>query len=400
MGKISELLGIPLGWVMYGIYQIVNNYGISIIIFTLLTRLIMLPVSYKQQLGNVRTQALNPKLNQLRKQYANNPQKFQEEQQKLYAQEGINPMGGCMPLIVTMIILYGVLDVVYRPLTHIMHVSSDFLNKAKEIILDKELLTENVLRSRPELSIMQQIKEHPDFFRSIGGNSDIVDKIVAFKNSFLGVPLDIKPTIHPDVWNKTAFALILIPIFSGLTQLLSTLYTQYRSKKMNPDAPKMQGAGCMNIMLYGMPIFSVWLAFSVPAGVGFYWIWSAVFSFIQMVLLYAYFTPKRMEAINAKLKEKNKNKKPGFMQRMMEQQNELMNASGTSRDYYDKIQGMSRSEKQNYNSQLINESRKHMEEKYNDAPYNDDDEQRIIKTRKRMAEKYGDVYDEDDEKND
>ena len=65
LGKIGELLGIPLGWVMYWIYEIVNNYGLSIIIFTLLSKLIMLPASYKQQLGTVRLLSLNPKLRQL-----------------------------------------------------------------------------------------------------------------------------------------------------------------------------------------------------------------------------------------------------------------------------------------------------------------------------------------------
>ena len=83
LGKIGELLGIPLGWVMYWIYEIVNNYGLSIIIFTLLSKLIMLPASYKQQLGTVRMQSLNPKLRQLKKQYANNPQKMQEELRKM-----------------------------------------------------------------------------------------------------------------------------------------------------------------------------------------------------------------------------------------------------------------------------------------------------------------------------
>lgn len=137
LGKIGELLGIPLGWVMYWIYEIVNNYGLSIIIFTLLSKLIMLPASYKQQLGTVRMQSLNPKLRQLKKQYANNPQKMQEEQQKLYQQEGVNPMGSCLPLIVTMIILYGILDVVYRPLSHILRISSDVIEKAKTIIVEQ-----------------------------------------------------------------------------------------------------------------------------------------------------------------------------------------------------------------------------------------------------------------------
>lgn len=374
MGKIGELLGIPLGWIMYWIYEFVGNYGISIILFTLLAKLIMLPVSYKQQLGTVRQQALSPKLNKLRKQYANNPQKLQEEQQKLYNEEGVSQFGGCLPMIVTLVILYGVLDVVYRPLSHILRISSDVLEKAKTIITDNDL-ADKYFKTRPELTILSRVKENPDLFSSLG--NDFVEKVSSFKNTFMGVDLGAIPTIHPDTWNKSAIALIMIPIASGLVQLLYTIYSQYKSRKMNPEMAKMQGAGCMNVMLFGMPLFSVWLAFTVPAGVGFYWIWSAVFSFLQTFFLYMYFTPKRVEAINAKIKEKNKGKKPGFMQRMMEQQNELMKAqggTGTRPDYDADTEGMSRAEKQNYNRQLINEARK------------------------RMAEKYGEEYKEDDEK--
>ncbi|MGYP000821798262 len=141
------------------------------------------------------------------------------------------------------------------------------------------------------------------------------------------------------------------------------------------------GAGCMNVMLYGMPLFSVWLAFTVPAGVGFYWIWSSVFSLIQSVALYSYFTPKRIEEINVKLKEKNKNKKPGLMQRMMDQQNELMRQQEAAKnggrvDYDADTEGMSRSEKQNYNRQLINEARKRMAEKYGEEYTEDDDKEK------------------------
>lgn len=373
MTKIAELLGVPLGWIMYWIYEVVNNYGIAIILFTLFTKLIMIPFSYKQQLGTVRTQYLSPKLNKLKKQFANNPQKLQEEQQKLYSQEGVNPMGSCLPLIVTMVILYGVIDVVYRPLTHILRISSDTLSKAKDII-ETAGIGDKSFKTRPELTILRLVKEDSSIFSSLG--NDFVEKVGSFKNTFLGVDLGSVPTVKPEIWNSAAIALIMIPIVSGLVQLLYTFYSQYKTRKMNPDAAKAQGAGCMNVMLYGMPLFSVWLAFTVPAGVGFYWIWSSVFAFVQTYLLYMYFTPKRIEAINLKLKEKNKNKKPGFMQRMMDQQNEMMNQQGGNAhpDYDAETDGMSRSEKQNYNRQLINEARK------------------------RIADKYGDEYKEDDEK--
>lgn len=375
MGPIGELLGKPLGWIMYWIYEVVNNYGFSIIIFTLLTKIILLPISYKQQLGTVRMQALNPKLSKLRKQYANNQQKLAEEQQKLYAEEGVNPMGSCLPLIISMIILYGVLDVVYRPLSHILRISSGTLEKAKDIIEASGIAKgDKSFTSRPELSILKYVKENPDLFSDMG--SDFVDKVSNFKNTFLGVDLGVIPTIHPDTWSKAAVALVMIPIISGLVQLLFTIYSQYKSKQMNPDMPNM---GAMKIVMFVMPVFSVWLAFSVPAGVGFYWIWSSVFSFLQSFLLYAYFSPKRIEAINVKLKEKNKNKKPGLMQRMMDQQAEMLkqqeqDKKGGRADYNAETEGMSKSERNKYNRELINEARKRMAEKYGDEYREDDSE--------------------------
>ena len=111
-------------------------------------------------------------------------------------------------------------------------------------------------------------------------------------------------------------------------------------------------------MMFIMPVFSVWLAFSVPAGVGFYWIWSSVFSFLQSFLLYAYFSPKRIEAINVKLKEKNKNKKPGLMQRMMDQQAEMLKQQeqakkGGRADYNAETEGMSNLREINITESLL-----------------------------------------------
>lgn len=376
MGFISETLGYPLGWIMWFIYNLVADYGIAIIIFTLLTKIALFPTGYKQQLSSVRMQALNPKLANLRKQYANNREKLAEEQQKLYAQEGVNPMGSCLPLIVTMIILYGILDVVYRPLTHILRIKEDVIEKLQDIIIATEDwgITEKTMQSRPELTILQQVKEHGQTFVEQGVSSETIKEISEFKNTFLGVDLGQVPTISPDTWDKYSIALIMIPVLSCLVQLLYSIYTQYKSKQMNPD---MQGAGAMKVMMLIMPLFSLWLAFQVPAGVGFYWIWSSVFSFIQSFALYSYFTPKRVEIINARLKEKNKNK-PGFMQRMLDQQTQMnqqaKDAVKAGRpDYVAATENMSKSEKNKYNRELLKEARKRMAEKYGEDYVDDDD---------------------------
>ena len=377
---MSAIIGIPLGWIMYGVYYLVQNYGVAIILFTLVTKLLTLPLSYKQQLGSIRTQTLNPKLRQLRKEFANNPQKLQMEQQKLYQEEGVNPMGSCLPMIVMLVILYGVFDVVYRPLTHILRIKDTVIEKIQTGLIELELAKEKSFEVRPELKILELVKkltgENEQALIDKGIKAEDIENIQGFNNTFLGIDLGDIPSFSPDTWNKTAIMLVMIPIFSGLIQLIYTLYSQRRTKKMNPDMEKMQGSGCMNIMLYGMPIFSVYLAATYPAGVGFYWICSSAFAFLQSFLLYQWFTPKRVEAINAKIKEKNKGKKPTMMQRMLEQQNQLNQGDpGYRPDYNADTEGMSRSEKQNYNRKLINDARKRMAEKYGeDYDENDNDE--------------------------
>lgn len=376
MGFLSELLGYPLGWIMWFIYKIVNDYGIAIILFTLLSKLVMFPISYKQQLSTSRTQLLKPKLDKLTKQYANNREKLAEEQQKLYAEEGVNPMGGCLPLIVTMVILYGILDVVYRPLTHILRVSDSVLDKIKDIIIStKEWgISKGDLNSRPELTILQQVKEHGQAFIDKGIDSSVIDQISSFKNTFLGIDLGRVPTIHPDVWDKASIALLMIPILSCVVQFAFSFYSQHKNKAATSD---VQGAGCMKGMMLAMPLFSLWLAFTVPAGVGFYWIWSSVFSFLQSIILYAYFKPEKVEAINEKIKEKNKGKKPGLMQRLLDQQAQMnqqaMDAQKSGRaDYNAATENMSKSERNKYNRELINEARKRMAEKYGEEYVEDD----------------------------
>lgn len=370
MFGLEKLIGYPLGWIMYFIYCLVKNYGIAIVIFTVITRLIVFPVSYNQQKSNARMQKLNPKLEKLKKSFMNNPQRLQEEQMKLYSEEGINPMASCLPMFLQFLILFGVIDVVYRPLTHVLRIPKATITEAKSLLsayMSQNGITDKYFASRPELTIMNYLKSNPEIFRTLDGFSDKVD---AFKNSFLGIDLGAVPTLHPEVWNNATIGLVMIPILSGLFQLILTIYMQVKQKQNNPDMPSM---GAMNIMFYIMPVFSVWFAFQVPAGVGFYWAVSSLVAFVQSVGLNMYFTPERTEKILAKDKERNKKKKKsGFMKMMEDAQNAAANnTAAVVRD--ENTEGMSRAELQNYNRQKINEARK------------------------RMAEKYGDEYDESDD---
>ena len=204
MGFISELIGYPLGFIMWLMYLITHNYAVAIILFTLITKILLFPLSVKQQKSSAAMTAFQPKLEKLKKQYGNNQQKLQEEQMKLYAEEGINPMSSCLPLFIQFPILYGIFDVVYRPITHILHFGKDVIDQAKEItkgILESSGVVNSYFNVRPEIYIVKEIQKNPDAFSGMN-NPDFVDAVVNFNNKLLGiVDLGDIPTLHPEVWN-------------------------------------------------------------------------------------------------------------------------------------------------------------------------------------------------------
>ena len=132
MNALYDIIGVPFGYLMRLIYSICNNYAVAIILFTVITKILLLPVNYKTQKGAARMQLLNPKLEKLKKSFANNPQRLQEEQQKLYQQEGVNPMGSCLPAFIQMFLLFGVIDVIYKPVTHILDISKSIIDERNE----------------------------------------------------------------------------------------------------------------------------------------------------------------------------------------------------------------------------------------------------------------------------
>ncbi len=397
---MSEIIGVPLGYIMWLMYQITHNYAWAIILFTLITKIILFPLSVKQQKSSAAMAAFQPKLEKLKKQYANNQQKLQEEQMKLYSEEGINPMASCLPLFIQFPILYGIFDVVYRPLTHILHAGKDAINAAAEIT--RNIFTANggavpaYFEHRPEIYIVKEVQKDPSAFSSMAEQfPDFAEKVVNFNNKLFGiVDLGDIPTLHPESWKEAAAVILLmIPIMSGVIQLAMTIYMQIRNKKMNPDAPNMGG---MNIMLYVMPLFSIWIAFKYPAGIGFYWTMSSLFSFVQSIVLYHIYTPEYVASLVEKDKKKRKKKnRPNMMERYqkimedkMASQNGQSGQSGSSglksgavsakvsdddeEDGSSEIK-ISRAKQKEYEKMIIREARRRQAEKYGEEFIEDED---------------------------
>lgn len=386
MGIISKIIGWPLGWIMWLIYQVCHNYALSIIIFTLITKIIMFPISVKQQKSTAAMQALQPKLEKLKKQYGNNQEKYNEATMQLYNEEGVNPMASCLPLLIQFPILYGIFDVVYRPLSHILRIGEDVINAAKDILLNSTLSygTEKYFNVRPEIYIVQAVKEHPEVFSEY---PELVDKVTNFQNSLFGADLGQIPTLHPEVWNLPAVVLLMIPILSGVFQLIMSIYSQIRQKKTNPEAASNPAMSSMNIMLYIMPIFSVWIAFSYPAAIGFYWAMSSMFSLIQSIVLYKIYTPEYVAKLIEKDKIKKKNSRTkGMMERYQQMVAEQMAAqNGGNKNVAATVSAKVSDDDDNTEVKLSKSKQKEYERML------------IREARRRQAEKYGEEFDENDD---
>ncbi len=291
MNFLYHLLGAPLGYVIWLIYEVVRNYGVAIILFTVILKLTLYPLAVKQQKATAKMGAFQPMINEINKKYAKNPKKKNEELQKLYTEEGYSPTAGCLPMILQFVILFGIIDVVYRPLTHILHMGADVISQACSIAgLNPDILTS-------QIGVVQQLQQDPSKFASLGDAT--VQAIQGLDMHFLGLNLGALPE-----WTSIT---IIIPILAGAFSFLQI----FLSMKMNPMGQDTPGMGMSSkIMMIVMPLFSVWITFTVPIGVGLYWIVSYVFMVGQTLVLNKVYNPKKLreEAI-AELEERRKSRK-------------------------------------------------------------------------------------------
>lgn len=358
-----EIISWPFGWIMHFIYSVVKNYGIALIFFTLFTKIMLFPLAIKQQKNQARMQLLNPKLNKIKKKYANNKTKLNEETMNLYAEENVNPTSGCLPLLVQLPILYGLYNVITKPLTYLLRLKSDVIKDATDFLVNNKdkfdflaSKSAKIIEGRSEVYLVNAYQSNPEIFAQ--NNIDGLDSLKHFDYSFLGIDLGGIPSFTT--------ILIIIPIISFIVNIILTIYTQHKTKKANAGMAQL-GAG-MNMFMYTMPIMSAIFTFSVPAGVGFYWILSTIFSLFQTMLLYKLYTPERVAAQIAK--NPKKPAKKSFFQKALEAQQQQ--------------QGNVSNNQENDTSDV----------KLSNSALKDLQRQRLAEARRRMAEKYGDDYNE------
>lgn len=281
-----DIINVPLGWIIKVCYQLTNNYLVALLLFAIALQLILSPFAIKQQKNSIKQAKLDPKVKAIRKKYAGRTdqatqQKMNNEVMELYQRENFNPMGGCLPLLIQMPILIALYNVVISPLKYICGFGKEVVKGFQEIVYNvmaaagtegAELFASE--RTVREIDLIRKMRE-------IGlenftlENGEVLTEEILPDFTVLGLDLSARPA--DQMW-----PLIIIPILT----LIFTYASQWISKKFayNANMGQQQDMS-MKIMTWSMPLLSVYIAFTVEATIGSYWIFRNILATIQTLIL-------------------------------------------------------------------------------------------------------------------
>ena len=306
MSTIGYYICVPFAWLVRLFYNLTNSYGVALILFTLVIKLIMLPFQMKSKKSMMRMSRVSGQMQDLQKRYAKNQAKLQEEMQKLYEEEGVNPMSGCLWSLIPFPILIALYSIIRQPITHFMMLSKDVLQTVVQSAADAGVNLTNIV-------MMDKVTGAPAlkdglYQMAAYGQINLVKAVQEMGLStpegwfdvnynFLGLDLTATPWEYVKSFTFTwaVIGVILIPILAGLSQFVFSKLTM----KTQPQADAAGGAS-MKSMMYMMPLFSVYIAFIMPAALGVYWIAQSVFSLIQEAILNKTFSAKLSEEEEAR----------------------------------------------------------------------------------------------------
>lgn len=279
------------GYILNFIYQLVSNYGLAIIIFSIVLKLIMLPLSIKQQKTMKKSSKIQEKMKQLQFKYKNDPEKLNQEVMKLYKEENMSPFSGCLSSIVQIIILLSVFYLVSSPLTYMKKVDSQEITNYKEQISQNEEISKG---NYPEIQIIQHF-----------GQSD---EQVNVNMNFLG--LDLSKVLTQSLNDWKVYIIPLLYVISSVISLKITTKTQKRKQNnSNEDIiiennendkpeekedidPMEQANKSMSLF---MPIMSLSIAIIAPLGLALYWLVNNVLMIIERLILNKLFEKEEEE---------------------------------------------------------------------------------------------------------
>lgn len=315
----------PMGFIIEHIYNLVSNYGLAIIIFTILIKLILIPLNVHSQKAMKKQQKIQPIMAELQKKYANDQEKLQREMMKIYKENNISMTGGCLPMLIQMPILIGLYQVIQKPLSYLAGVDWANASVINEVIRLKDAVV-NLGYNIGNLAnaTMEQLANNSQIQLSkwagiVGTQGTALEGVSGSVHpwvlnfNFLGLDLSNAPSaafghiMALDFSNLSVILLLLIPVLAVIASVISMKVTQAQTgQNQNTEGQAAQMTKSMNLM---MPVMTAFFTVTLPAGLGLYWIISSVVQILQQLILNAFLDKKGEEIVVTVPEKKQQHRK-------------------------------------------------------------------------------------------
>lgn len=290
------------GYVLKLLYNVVGNYGWAIILFSVLVKILMLPISIKQQKTMKKNEKIQSELKQIQFKYKNEPEKLNQEMMALYKREGMSPFSGCLSSIVQIILLFSVFLLVRQPLTYMVKMDTNIINKMTEVVSKQD---ENQKNAYQEIVIIQYVRNlnNTDSVKN-EGDFNIKDyaEQASLNMDFFGIDLSQVPTK-----NLTDIKTLIIPVLYVISSFISIRLSMTATKKKKEDKKLITDGSeeqeekynptedVNKTMVWMMPIMSVTIAVIAPLGLALYWLMNNILMIIERLVINKFLNKEETE---------------------------------------------------------------------------------------------------------
>ena len=267
----------PFAMLLMFLYEFFNSYGIALILFGFIVKLVLFPVTLKSKKSMIQMHMLSGRMNQLKAQYGKNPERYNMEIQKLYEQEKVNPMGGCLWSLIPMFVLIGLYGIIREPLTNMMDLPKDMVAQVAE--LTGVANTGNY----PQIAMVQALNDSAVLASVKAALGDAAAGLQGMDFSFLGMNLADIPSYKFWQQGTPGILMFILVLVSVATSYLS-MKVSMSTNQMRKDDGNSQVDQTNKMMIWMMPLMSLWIGFSVPAGLTVYWISQYIMTMLTEVI--------------------------------------------------------------------------------------------------------------------
>lgn len=275
---IWQILMTPFSWLLKLFCDVFNSYGIALLLFTIVIKVVLFPLNLKGKKGVIKMNVINGQLQEIQKRCGNDKEKYNLEVQKFYTENNVSPMSGCGWQMIPLIILYPLYAIIRRPLKYMMWLTEDAVKAVATAVGWTDFTiggsNELILASMLNTSNLEAAKT------AVGASAAAGVFIINF--DFFGIDLSQVPQLMfwKDGISWESFGLFLLPVISALLSVVTMLVTQ-KTNVMNKD----QQAPKMNIsLILTAPLMSLWIGFALPAGMCIYWIANSILGMVQEII--------------------------------------------------------------------------------------------------------------------